>query len=67
MTLLHQTLAHRLDADHLGLHQEHNQRLTTLEQHRLDALKRLQAPESWWLTRFVFWCRTTWHRIAEFF
>jgi hypothetical protein len=69
--------------DHVGLHQEHNHRLANLEQltpvvvfssrqllslqDRLEALERLQALEGWWLTKFVFWCRTTWRRIAGLF
>ena len=76
MTLPHQTLVHRLDTDHVGVHTEHNRRLEKLEQlapvvvfssqelvalqNKLAALERLQALDAWWLTRFVFWTRKTW-------
>jgi hypothetical protein len=77
------SLSHHIDADHVGLHQEHNQRLTELEQlkpvvdfssrelvvlqNRLVALERLQALEGWWLTRFVFWTRKTWSWLVGLF
>jgi hypothetical protein len=76
MTLPHQTLTHRLDNDHVGVHAEHDRRLAKLEQlapvvllssqelvalqNKLAALEQLQALEAWWLTRFVFRTRNTW-------